>query len=111
MDADLSHQPKYIEDFILAAEKGAEFVVGSRYIKGGSIPNWSWYRRFISKVGNFYARLILGVRISDYTGGYNLYSMALLRRIDFSKIHTKGYGFLISLKNALFTGDFSYNFT
>jgi dolichol-phosphate mannosyltransferase len=98
MDADLSHQPKYIEDFILAAENGADFVIGSRYIKGGSIPNWSWYRRLISKAGNLYARTILGSQISDYTGGFNLYSLELLHKIDFKNIHTKGYGFLISFK-------------
>ncbi|RAZ43938.1 polyprenol monophosphomannose synthase [Polynucleobacter paneuropaeus] len=98
MDADLSHQPKYIENLVLAAEGGADFVIGSRYIKGGSIPKWSWYRRLLSKFGNLYARTLLGSHISDYTGGFNLYSIALLKMINLDELHTKGYGFLISLK-------------
>ena len=98
MDADLSHKPEYISDFISAAEKGADFVAGSRYVKYGGVSNWSWHRKVISKAGNFYAKFMLGAEISDYTGGFNLYSTDLLRKIKLADLHTNGYGFLISLK-------------
>lgn len=97
MDADLSHNPKYIPDFVKAATN-ADFVVGSRYTKGGGTSNWSWYRRFLSRGGNFYTRALLDRRISDYTGGYNLYSKNLLRSIKMDDVYSKGYGFLIDLK-------------
>ncbi len=99
MDADLSHNPKYITNFILQVEhKGADFVVGSRYINGGSTPDWSVERILLSRFGNLYARLFLGNKIHDYTGGYNLYSMGLLKTINLNSLKAEGYGFLIELK-------------
>lgn len=100
MDADLSHSPKYISNFLDAALSGSDFVVGSRYIDGGSVPNWSWYRKSLSKGGNFYARVMLGNSISDYTGGFNLFSLELLKKIDLTSVNHDGYGFLIALKHA-----------
>lgn len=97
MDADLSHDPKYIPAF-LDATKAFDFVVGSRYMKGGATPDWSWKRKSQSRGGNLYARLFLGSRITDYTGGYNLYSSVLLRKLDIKNIQSSGYGFLIELK-------------
>jgi dolichol-phosphate mannosyltransferase len=73
-------------------------VVGSRYVPGGETPDWSLSRRVLSRGGNLYARIILGGKISDYTGGYNMYSSALMKRIDPSTIYSSGYGFLIDLK-------------
>jgi len=98
MDADLSHSPKYIPEFLAAARRGADFVVGSRYIPGGSSPDWSWYRKLLSRGGNFYACSILGRRIHDYTGGFNMYSIGLIRAMDIESIDYFGYGFLIDLK-------------
>lgn len=98
MDADLSHSPKYIPEFLAAARRGADFVVGSRYIPGGSSPDWSWYRKLLSRGGNFYACSILGRRIHDYTGGFNMYSIGLIREMDIESIDYFGYGFLIDLK-------------
>ncbi|HUD10518.1 MAG TPA: polyprenol monophosphomannose synthase [Candidatus Saccharimonadales bacterium] len=98
MDADLSHDPKYIPEF-LDQTKNADFVVGSRYIKGGSTPDWQWYRKLQSRGGNFYARLFLGSKITDYTGGYNLYSQDLLKKIKLETLQAGGYGFLIDLKH------------
>lgn len=98
MDADLSHSPKYIPEFLAAARRGADFVVGSRYIPGGSSPDWSWYRKLLSRGGNFYARSILGRRIHDYTGGFNMYTIGLIRAMDIESIDYFGYGFLIDLK-------------
>jgi len=98
MDADLSHDPRYITGFIHQAKAGIDFVVASRYIPGGGTPDWTWDRRFLSRGGNFYARTVLSRRISDYTGGFNMYSAALLKRIDVTSISATGYGFLLVLK-------------
>jgi dolichol-phosphate mannosyltransferase len=97
MDADLSHDPKYIPSFIELSKK-ADFVVGSRYVKGGATPDWSLARKLQSRGGNIYTRLFLGSRITDYTGGYNLYASSLLRKIDLKSLEAGGYGFLIELK-------------
>jgi dolichol-phosphate mannosyltransferase len=98
MDADLSHNPTYIPAFLDEAVKEADFVVGSRYIKGGATPDWSWNRRLLSRSGNMYTRLMLGSRITDYTGGFNLYSANLLNSVDLDSLLAGGYGFLIELK-------------
>lgn len=97
MDADLSHNPKYIKNFVAASKKHS-LVIGSRYVKGGSTPDWPLLRILLSKYGNLYTRLMLNKGISDYTGGYNLYSSELLKDIDLSNIQSAGYGFLIELK-------------
>jgi dolichol-phosphate mannosyltransferase len=98
MDADFSHDPKYIAGFIHQAKLGADFVVASRYIPGGGTPDWTFNRRFLSRGGNWYARAILSRRISDYTGGFNMYSAALLKRMNVQTITATGYGFLLVLK-------------
>ena len=98
MDADLSHNPKYIPQFIEAAKNGADFVVGSRYIKGGDTPDWAWHRKLISRLGNIYTRFFLGSKIHDYTGGFNLYSRELLGELQLDTLQAGGYGFLIELK-------------
>jgi dolichol-phosphate mannosyltransferase len=97
MDGDLSHDPNYIPNFIHAAQS-ADFIVGSRYVPGGTTPDWSIYRKTLSRYGNLYARLLLGHSIHDYTGGYNLFSSHLLRKIKPSSISATGYGFQIELK-------------
>jgi len=98
MDADLSHHPESIPAFVEAMRAGAELVVGSRYIPGGSCPEWKWYRRALSEGGNRYARFVLGSSVSDYTGGFNLFSKNLLHKLDFGNLDHSGYGFLIHLK-------------
>ncbi|MFT4028598.1 MAG: polyprenol monophosphomannose synthase [Protaetiibacter sp.] len=98
MDADLSHDPKCIAGFIHQARVGKDFVVASRYIPGGGTPDWSFNRRFLSRGGNIYARMLLSRRITDYTGGFNMYSRSLLERISPSTIRATGYGFLLVLK-------------
>lgn len=98
MDADMSHNPKYLTDFINLANEGHDFVVASRYLPGGDTPDWGWHRKMLSRFGNMYTRLFLGSIITDYTGGYNMYSSALLRRVGINSIHSSGYGFLIELK-------------
>lgn len=98
MDADLSHNPKYIPKFIDSARSGYDFIVASRYVSSGGTPDWPLHRRLLSKYGNFYVRFILSNKISDYTGGYNLYSRGLLHKINLNDIKSTGYGFLIELK-------------
>jgi len=98
MDADLSHDPSYIPQFIAKAAEGVEFVVGSRYAKGGGAPEWGWFRKFLSRGGNAYARMVLGRRLTDYTGGFNMYGAGLLERIQMKSISAMGYGFLVELK-------------
>jgi dolichol-phosphate mannosyltransferase len=97
MDADLSHDPKYIPAMLDKTDL-ADFIVGSRYMKGGSTPDWSLSRKLQSRGGNWYSRIFLGSRITDYTGGYNLYSTELLRTINMETLQASGYGFLIELK-------------
>lgn len=97
MDADMSHDPAYLPVFVKAS-KNHDFVVASRYIKGGDTPDWSLTRRILSRYGNLYARTILSRSISDYTGGFNMYSSTLLNNINLDTLHATGYGFLIELK-------------
>lgn len=98
MDADLSHHPEYVIEYVNAVRVGADFIVGTRYIVGGSCPDWSWYRKLLSRGGNTYARLILGRKITDYTGGFNMYSLDVLKKIQWDTLDSAGYGFLIDLK-------------
>ncbi|MEJ3403537.1 polyprenol monophosphomannose synthase [Rathayibacter sp. YIM 133350] len=98
MDADLSHDPKYISGFIHQALAGTPFVVASRYIPGGGTPDWSLNRKFLSRGGNLYARTVLSREISDYTGGFNMFSAELLRSIAPASITATGYGFILVLK-------------
>ena len=98
MDADLSHDPKYIEEFLNAAKNKSDLIVGSRYMNGGSLPSdWPWYRKFLSIFGNLFAKLILGRTITDYTGGFNMYSIDIIKKLDFSMLDVSGYGFLVGL--------------
>jgi dolichol-phosphate mannosyltransferase len=98
MDADLSHNPRYLEKFIQNSSN-ADMIVGSRYTTGGGVSNWSKIRKAQSKVANIYANVLLNSRVTDYTGGFNMYSTSLLSKVDFDKIYDKGYSFQISLKH------------
>lgn len=98
MDADLSHDPKYISGFIHQMHLGTDLVVASRYVPGGGTPDWSWRRRALSHGGNSYARALLGRRVTDYTGGYNMFSARLLSQIRVGTIKSTGYGFVIAMK-------------
>ena len=96
MDADFSHNPRYLPDFLQAIED-ADMVIGARYIKGGGTPNWSPLRRFISGGGNTYTRLMLGFGIHDYTAGFRCYRRRVLESIDLDSIESQGYAFQIEL--------------
>src|SRR4051794_30445365 len=95
MDCDFSHDPKDVPRLIEACEDGADLVLGSRYVPGGGTANWGLVRRIISWGGSFYARVILGVRIRDLTGGFKCYRRGVLETIDLDAVHSKGYAFQI----------------
>ncbi len=94
MDADFSHDPKILPDLLKAAES-ADLVLGSRYVPGGSTPDWSFTRRLISQVGNVVARLVLGLPVHDATTGYRVFSRATLAQMHLAGLHLQGYGFQI----------------
>src|SRR5215469_10079490 len=96
MDADFSHDPKYLPDFLKTIER-ADLVIGSRYIRGGTTPNWSLLRRFISGGGNIYARFMLGMPVHDATSGFRCYRSSVLHSIDFETMQSQGYAFQIEM--------------
>jgi dolichol-phosphate mannosyltransferase len=95
MDCDFSHDPKDVPRLIAAAEEGADLVLGSRYVAGGSIPNWGLVRRAISLGGNVYAQVILQSRLRDLTGGFKCFRRRVLETVDLAAIDSKGYAFQI----------------
>ena len=98
MDADLSHDPGQLPRLVAPVEAGrADLVVGSRYIPGGSIPNWSWHRRLLSQGGNIYASTMLGLHVTDSTSGFRAYRSDVLRRVDLGAVRADGYGFQIEM--------------
>jgi glycosyltransferase involved in cell wall biosynthesis len=97
MDSDLSHDPAALPSLLGAVEHGADLVIGSRYVPGGSIPKWSWYRRAVSRWGNRYAAGVLGLAVNDSTAGYRAYRATMLRQIDLDRVVADGYGFQIEM--------------
>lgn len=99
MDADLSHNPKDLPKLIREIEKGSDFVIGSRYLKGGQIPaDWSIFRKLNSRWGNRFARRIAGLKgINDCTSGFRAIKAELLRKIDFDLLTAYGYSFQMRL--------------
>jgi dolichol-phosphate mannosyltransferase len=95
MDCDFSHSPDDVPRLVSAAEQGADLVIGSRYVEGGSIGNWGLMRRFVSAGGSLYARVLLGAPVHDLTGGFKCYRRKVLETIDLDAVHSKGYAFQI----------------
>ena len=96
MDADFSHDPRYLPDFLQKIEN-ADLVIGSRYVEGGDTPNWSLLRRFISGGGNIFARFMLGIPVHDCTAGYRCYRRQVLESIELNTIESQGYAFQVEL--------------
>lgn len=97
MDADLSHDPATLPRLIEAVEAGADLAIGTRYMPGGRIPDWPWHRRAISRIGNLYARALLGITPRDSTSGFRAYHRRALERIDLDSVRSDGYGFQVEM--------------
>jgi dolichol-phosphate mannosyltransferase len=96
MDADFSHDPKYINDF-LKNIKNYDLVIGSRYLNGISVVNWPLRRLMLSKFATFYVHFITGLPLTDATSGFKCYRRKVLEAIDLDSIHSDGYAFQIEM--------------
>ena len=96
MDADFSHDPKYLPAFLTAIEKH-DLVLGSRYVPGGGVKNWGLLRKIISRGGSLYARTILGLSLRDLTGGFKCFRRQVLESIDLDAVKSNGYSFQIEM--------------
>src|SRR4051794_25244372 len=99
MDADFSHDPAELPRLLAALDRGADFVIGSRYVEGGSIPHdWTLLRRMNSRYGNRVARYLVGLHpVRDCTSGYRAIRGSLLRDIELQGLRVQGYAFLVAL--------------
>lgn len=101
MDADFQHDPADIPRFLKAAEKGNEFIIGSRYIPGGDCPNWEFKRKLYSWLANVGARILAGIKsINDCTSGYRCIKAEFLRNLHVEKLRSNGYAFQLILLHA-----------
>jgi dolichol-phosphate mannosyltransferase len=96
MDADGSHAPEDLPA-LLAAARDADVVIGSRWTRGARVVNWPWRRLLLSRCGNLYARLALGLPVSDATGGYRVYRSTVLDALDLTAVRSQGYSFQVEL--------------
>lgn len=96
MDADGSHAPEDLPA-LLAALLDADLVLGSRYVPGGEVVNWPAHREWLSRGGNLYSRLALGVSIRDITGGYRAFRRQVLEELDLSEVASQGYCFQVDM--------------
>jgi dolichol-phosphate mannosyltransferase len=106
MDADFSHKPSDVPRLVAALDQGADFAIGSRYVRGGSIPReWGLHRRLNSRFGNIVARYVAGIsRIHDCTAGFRAIRADVIRRIDMDSLRVQGYAFQIALLHAAVVG-------
>ena len=98
MDADFSHDPKYLQEFLKKIDQGYDLVVGSRYINGISVVNWPISRLFLSYFANIYTRTVTGLSVKDTTAGFMCYRVKSLAQIDINKVKSNGYSFQIEMK-------------
>lgn len=97
MDADLSHDPRYLPAMIDLAAKGADLVIGSRYLNGISVVNWPLRRIILSQFANFYIRTVTGLRLRDITTGYRCWRRTSLAKLPLDRIVSDGYAFLLDV--------------
>ena len=93
MDADFSHDPKYLPDLLAGMERGVDVMIGSRYTAGGGIQGWPLKRHLMSRGVNLYARWLLGLKSKDCSGAFRCYRTAMLAKLDFAGIRSRGYSF------------------
>lgn len=98
IDADFSHNPRYVPELVRNLGDGYDLVVGSRYVPGGRIEHWELWRRMLSWGGNFYVRLITGLPIHDCTAGFSCMRTDFLRRVPFEKVKASGYAWWFTLR-------------
>ena len=96
MDADGSHQPEHLPT-LLEAARDADLVIGSRWVRGGSVVNWPAHRKALSVGGNLYTKLLLGMPVNDATAGYRVYRVEALRAIGLGDVASQGYCFQVDL--------------
>jgi dolichol-phosphate mannosyltransferase len=96
MDSDFSHEPAYLPRLLDAAQR-SDVVIGSRYVAGGGVTEWGALRRAISRGGSIYARLALGLRVRDLTGGFKCFRREVLEAIDLDSVHSRGYAFQVEM--------------
>jgi dolichol-phosphate mannosyltransferase len=97
MDADMSHDPKYLAEFVRAFDEGYDVVVGSRNVPGGSVQGWGIGRHVMSKGGSIYSRTVLGLRVKDLTTGYKGFTRRALETIGLDRVQSNGYSFQIEM--------------
>ncbi len=104
MDADGSHRAEDLPK-LLAKAGAQQLVIGSRWVPGGAVHNWPWYRKAISRFGNFYAAKMLGSSLGDLTAGFRVYGSELLRQLPLNNVAAQGYGFQVEMtKNVIALG-------
>lgn len=101
LDADFSHDPEAIPALLAEVEAGADLAVGSRYVPGGSTPHWPLHRRVLSRYGNRYTGLVLGLTVRDATSGFRAYRTEVLRRIGYDTTTANGYAFMTELAHRI----------
>ncbi|HEY4331321.1 MAG TPA: polyprenol monophosphomannose synthase [Ilumatobacteraceae bacterium] len=107
MDCDFSHDPRAIASLVARVEAGADAVIGSRYVPGGSTVNWPLHRRLLSRWGNLYTSGILRLHVHDCTSGFRAYRASALRTIDPTSTSAEGYAFLTELVRRLVRNGFT----
>ena len=96
LDADGSHRPEDLPRLLTAAAD-ADVVIGSRWVRGGSVVNWPFHRKLISLAGNAYTQVMLGIRVKDATGGFRVYRTSVLEQLDLHTVDSVGYGFQVDM--------------
>jgi dolichol-phosphate mannosyltransferase len=97
MDSDFSHDPADLARLLAAVYDGADLALGSRYVPGGGVRNWGLLRRVISEGGSTYARIVLGLKVKDLTGGFKCFRREVLETIHFESVRSRGYAFQVEL--------------
>lgn len=106
MDADFSHDPKYLKGFIEKIRQGYDLVIGSRYINGISVLNWPLSRLILSYLASVYTRMVTGLKVMDTTAGFMCYRVSALKQIDLDKVKSNGYSFQIEMKFKFYKKNF-----
>jgi len=97
MDADGSHRPEELPRLLEASKAGADLVIGSRWVPGGSVVNWPLRRKLLSRAGSTYSRLMLGISVRDITAGYRAFRRSTLEKLDLGAVESVGYGFQVDM--------------